>query len=136
MLTTLFYAAVLATIIMLMFVKFSRHQARKKLKSELDSATTQITKPAFRCVSIVTGENACKSVEALKNKRILVNYAPLVPLKSCDASQCDCHYKRFDDRRTGSDRRVEEDTKHALAYADKRHVQDRRSHSIKELLTA
>ena len=63
---------------------------------------------AFHCVSIENEANCCKQVDAIKGKRFLSKEAPEIPMKGCTQSQCQCHYKHYDDRRqAGNDRRVD-----------------------------
>jgi len=133
--TTYIYAVILAIILTLMFVKFLRYHAKKQLKEKLDISTTQLRKPAFRCVEIKTDGRACEHVQSLKNKRILVEFAPLIPLNNCDATECNCRYVRYNDRRSGIDRRLaDEHNKQVIAYGDKRHNPDRRRNSLAEAL--
>lgn len=135
MASIILYGILLAILLTLMFVKYFRHHARKQLNAKLDVSTTQLRKPAFRCVEIKTDGLACEHVKSLQNKRILVEFAPLVPLNNCDAAQCNCRYVRYNDRRSGIDRRhMDELNKQVIAYGDKRHTPDRRRHSIAEAL--
>ena len=55
----------------------------------------------YHCVEVMAGENACDAAKSLKGVRLLSADAPLLPLKTCDAGECNCIYKHFDDRRQG-----------------------------------
>lgn len=135
MVSIILYGILLAILLTLMFVKYLRHHAKKQLKAKLDVSTTQLRKPAFRCVEIKTDGTACEHVKSLQNKRILVEFAPLVPLNNCNAKECNCRYVRYNDRRSGVDRRtLQELSKQVIAYGDKRNNPDRRRHSIAESL--
>lgn len=58
----------------------------------------------FRCVIIVPGLFSCKAAQAMRNKPVLMNEAPVLPLSSCGAGKCHCKYTRHDDRRMNSRR--------------------------------
>lgn len=135
--STLIYICAFGLALGFLILQFIRYQNRRALQEKLDASTAQITKPAFRCVEIKAGEHACEHVKSLENKRILVDFAPLLPLSNCDVEACNCSYTRFDDRRSGDDRRLEAEgktNKQVMAYGNKRYAADRRRNSIKELL--
>jgi len=58
----------------------------------------------YHCVTILAGEQACKAVEQLKNKRILSAEAPSLPLPGCDVEQCQCRFNHHEERRIGERR--------------------------------
>jgi hypothetical protein len=138
MFTLFIYACLIAAVIAWGLLKIVQYDSEKKLKTLLGDSTEQLTKPAFRCVSIAAGENACKEAQDLSKQRILVDFAPLLPLRSCNSAQCECKYLRYNDRRAGNDRREKrlKDSKHALAYENKRSRVDRRRDSIRDSLMA
>lgn len=48
----------------------------------------------------VEDECCCAAARAIAGKRFLSKEMPVLPLDGCDASDCKCSYKLFDDRRT------------------------------------
>ena len=61
-------------------------------------------KEAWHSVSIVRGRHACEAVVKLNNRKWLSAEAPQLPVKGCDAKECDCRYRHHADRRS-ADRR-------------------------------
>jgi len=60
----------------------------------------------YRGVQIVTGDECCCRVaRILAGQRFLSDEIPKLPLDQCDAAECRCSYKLFNDRRT-SERRL------------------------------
>lgn len=56
--------------------------------------------PRFNAVEVMPRKDACcEAVRAISGRRFLPEEAPLVPLPDCDEPNCDCTYRRFDDRR-------------------------------------
>lgn len=43
--------------------------------------------------------NACKAAQTMELQPILVNEAPVLPLKARDTSKCNCKFTRHNDRR-------------------------------------
>ncbi|MDJ0709584.1 MAG: hypothetical protein QNJ14_04295 [Woeseiaceae bacterium] len=59
----------------------------------------------YRGVQIITGEaGCCRAAGILTGQRFLSDEIPRLPLDACDAPDCQCSYKLFDDRRTGERR--------------------------------
>lgn len=55
----------------------------------------------YRGVQIVAGDkDCCRTVKILASQRFLTDEIPKLPLEQCDATECRCSYKLFDDRRT------------------------------------
>jgi hypothetical protein len=128
----LILCAVLIFLVALLWFNQIRNESR--LNAVLSDSQASLSKPLYRCVKIETGEHVCHAALEYENKSILMNDAPILPLKSCDASQCDCRFLRFDDRRMGKDRRNQQSAAISKAYADKRFIRDRRRASIKQWL--
>jgi hypothetical protein len=63
-----------------------------------------VKKEAWHSVSIIRGREACRAVAELNGRKWLSAEAPQLPIKGCDARQCDCRYRHHADRRSG-DRR-------------------------------
>jgi len=57
-----------------------------------------VTNP-WHAVSIVPNPQACGKARGLCRVRFLSKDAPALPLESCDARLCDCHYRHYEDRR-------------------------------------
>lgn len=93
--------------------------AKTTAKTPFNATTTQ-----YKCVVIEPGLVACKQAEAMKDKKILRNDAPVLPLAGCHLGQCDCKFIRYDDRRT--DERRGESYVARSVYVDN---QDKRAHS-------
>ena len=66
--------------------------------------TKPVKKEAWHSVSIIRGRQACEAVVKLNGHKWLSAQAPLLPVKGCDAEQCDCRYRHHADRRS-ADRR-------------------------------
>lgn len=59
----------------------------------------------YRGVQIVGGdEGCCRVASILAGQRFLSDEIPKLPLEQCDATECRCTYKLFNDRRTGERR--------------------------------
>lgn len=115
---------------------YAMRESERRLKKLLESSEVALAKPSYRCVRIETGESACQHVKSLASKPILVNDAPRLPLISCTVARCECKFIRYDDRRSGEDRRTNsaEAAANAKIYADKRIRRDRRRASIQHFL--
>jgi len=73
--------------------------ARKQTTQTTSKCVTE--KSRYRGVQ-VNGNRAgcCEAVQAVAGKRFLSDEVPKLPLNGCDANDCRCSYKLFDDRRT------------------------------------
>lgn len=61
----------------------------------------------FHAVSIEPHQHSCLAAKALKAQRFLSEEAPALPLIACAASECQCKYIHYPDRRSGdTDRRL------------------------------
>ena len=131
-----FYLIALAIILMVLcfWLVSSISEARLKKTLQKESDET-LYSPQFKCVVFNAGEGACKFAVAYQTKPLLLNNAPVLPLKGCNADNCQCVLLQHDDRRTGVDRRdLEALDKRRRSYADKRMLKDRRRDSIQEFL--
>jgi len=115
---------------------YAMRESERRLKRLLESSEVALAKPSYRCVKIEAGASACQHVQSLVAKPILVDDAPRLPLLGCNVAQCDCKFIRYDDRRSGEDRRTNaaEAAANAKIYADKRIRRDRRRASIQHFL--
>jgi hypothetical protein len=100
--------------------------ARSKNKAVDLLATTS----KFHAVSIRPGLIACETAIAMQGQRFLSDAAPLLPLKGCNQSDCQCKFTHHNDRRSGDERRspypssLSRDT--GIFRQDQRHSRDRR----------
>jgi hypothetical protein len=117
---------------------YAQRRAEVQLQQLLEESEEKFSASQFRCVLIEAGNNACQHAIAYKNRPILLDAAPVLPLKSCNMSACECKFVRMDDRRSGIDRRDNQDPndKKTRAYMNKRYIKDRRRKSIKEILVS
>lgn len=61
----------------------------------------------YRACSIEPGPDRCAAVQTLDKKRFLQVDVPPLPLAECGRLQCDCRYRRHEDRRhQDNDRRL------------------------------
>lgn len=72
-------------------------------KPEPESRPTVQRKPvsSYHAVAIVPGRHACPEAYALRDQRFLSKEAPVLPLKGCGVSPCECRYEHYEDRRKG-----------------------------------
>jgi hypothetical protein len=67
----------------------------------------------FHSVSVLPGPAACSAARSIATERILSRSAPLLPLGECTMpGQCQCTYRKFDDRRAGPRRSGERGLRH------------------------
>jgi hypothetical protein len=66
-----------------------------------------VKKEAWHSVSIIRGRQACAAVGELNGRKWLSAEAPQLPVKGCDAKQCDCRYRHYADRRSGDRRETD-----------------------------
>ena len=83
---------------------FDRFRKPKPAKERGKPAATP-----YRAVEIVCDpDKSCRAAQSIAGQRILSASAPLLPLRDCDARECLCSYKRYQDRRTDA-RRVSDE---------------------------
>ncbi len=61
----------------------------------------------WRSVKIRPGLISCDGVAEMEGQVYLSSEAPTLPLGNCGEKECRCHYIYLEDRRSGSDRRIE-----------------------------
>lgn len=59
---------------------------------------------AYHAVTIAPGPRACVPAQQMRGKRFLSREAPVLPLKNCGSSACECRYEHYDDRRENARR--------------------------------
>lgn len=85
---------------------------------------------AYRAVAIVADlEGGCTACTKQRGTRYLMNAAPSLPLKGCDAAECRCRYVRYQDRReeVRRDSDIGISVRHHLAEERRTGRSDRRS---------
>jgi hypothetical protein len=126
---------ILGLIAIIAYFVYSKRQANARAKTAIASARSLSAKSAYRCVMINPGLNNCKSAQAMRLKPILMSEAPVLPLATCDSSQCDCQYSRHEDRRMEDRRMNTNTTRQAIGEATNfRQTPDRRK-SLAQMLT-
>ena len=61
-----------------------------------------VKKPvSHHAVSIAPGQRCCTGARELRGQRFLSREAPMLPLASCDRTECTCRYEHHEDRRKG-----------------------------------
>ncbi len=79
-----------------------RIRSKTSSTSQRDRSSTQ-----WRAVKIAPGLISCGAAGKLAGKVFLSRESPQLPLEGCPEKDCRCKYVHLDDRRDGSDRRVE-----------------------------
>ncbi len=75
----------------------------------------------FHAVSIEPGLRACGEARKLEGQRFLSTSAPMLPLKGCGNTTCQCRYVHHNDRRNNQrDRRVNFANPHGHTMTDRR----------------
>lgn len=75
----------------------------------------------FHAVSIEPGPRACLEARRLEGQRFLSTAAPMLPLKGCGTTSCQCRYVHHNDRRNNQrDRRVNFANPHGHMMTDRR----------------
>ena len=53
----------------------------------------------YHCIEVRSDDGACEAVKRLAIFRFLPDEAPRLPVPGCDAKECACRYRHYDDRR-------------------------------------
>jgi len=96
--------------------------------SQTDRSSTQ-----WRAVKIAPGLISCGAAGKLAGKVFLSRESPQFPLDGCLEKDCRCKYLHLDDRRDGSDRRIELGELGAFfpnSQAERRQITGRRSRDM------
>lgn len=83
-------------------------QKFKKIGTDEGTDDTSVD-TKWRSVKIRPGLIACERATKMEGRIFLSREAPRLPLENCTEKDCHCHYIFLDDRRSGSDRRLEFD---------------------------
>jgi hypothetical protein len=101
----------LVAIIMLVFKPYDYGASLQKFTKigNVDGADDTSADTKWRSVKIRPGLISCERVAKMEGQIFLSKEAPRLPLDNCTENDCRCHYIFLDDRRSGSDRRLEFD---------------------------
>jgi hypothetical protein len=116
------------------FLYYAKSTLARLTKALDDNADSPLFQPQFKCVLVKPTTLSCQLARDLSTKALLVDDAPILPLEGCNALQCHCSFTHRDDRRTGVDRRANEDPQRTRVYLNKRIFKDRRRDSIRDFL--
>ena len=116
------------------FLYYAKSTLARLTKALDDNADSPLFQPQFKCVLVKPTALSCQLARDLSTKALLVDDAPILPLEGCNALQCHCSFTHRDDRRTGVDRRANEDPQRTRVYLNKRIFKDRRRDSIRDFL--
>jgi len=101
--------SMLVAIIILVFKPYDygeNVQRFKKIETP-DKREKKSEDTKWRSVKIRPGLIACDRVANMAGQIFLSQLAPSLPLENCTEKDCRCHYIFLDDRRSGTDRRIE-----------------------------
>jgi len=101
----IFMLIIVAVLSAISYFWYKNKQAKLQEEARLSDVTTRFKQSKYRCAMIETGAFACNAAKQLAGKPILLDAAPVLPLPACDMTQCECQYKRRNDRRE-EDRRT------------------------------
>ncbi len=96
--------ALLAALLIWIYLRLNQNQGRSS-QSANDRQLPSPGRGAYHAVAIRFPEHACNAAKRLAGERFLASESPDLPLKDCDASNCECYFAHYDDRRSGYDRR-------------------------------
>jgi hypothetical protein len=75
-------------------------RARPALPAGTTGEHARISNP-WHAVSIIPCARACAAAQSLRGKRFLSTESPPnLPLEDCNVTDCTCHFRHHDDRRT------------------------------------
>ena len=80
---------------------FARLSGKSTTCTESPTSQPVTTESQYHGVQVIANPSeCCQAAKAIAGQRYLPNEVPMLPLPGCDAADCRCTYKRFDDRRT------------------------------------
>jgi len=82
---------------------FGRYRRSKMSKRR--SAKIHAKAGSHQCVMVSPCLGSCSIAAEQQDRRYLAVDAPELPLAGCDAKECNCRYKNYQDRRVDGDRR-------------------------------
>ena len=101
--TTVGILALLFLLALLLLVGRRKQQPSPDTKTEKPNTATKST--PFHAVSMKLTADSCTAAKDLAGKRFLSADAPALPLRECNAANCDCRFVHHGDRRHPNDRR-------------------------------
>lgn len=94
----------------------------------VDAKPTRKPASKWHGVSIVLQTSSCAAAAMCRNTRYLSREAPRLPLRSCPHPEtCECTYKHFEDRRTGTRRGADAGNGGGKPGAERRKSRGRRA---------
>lgn len=108
-LTIVIAVAVLVVAIIWLVSRRSSTDIRPKHIQKASSASNDVDRSTtrWRAVKITPGLMCCDAASKLSGQVFLSTESPRLPLDGCAESDCRCKYVHLDDRRSGSDRRLD-----------------------------
>ena len=99
----------LAGIVMLIFKPYDYGASVQRFKKieGTDNSNDSSADTKWRSVKIRPGLISCERVANFQGQVFLSQEAPSLPLQNCTEEECNCHYIFLDDRRNGTDRRID-----------------------------
>lgn len=84
---------------------FSKLTGKSAAHKQKPTAKPEKARNDYRGVEVIShGSDCCQAAKAIAGQRFLTADVPILPLRDCDAAECRCTYKRFNDRRTDARR--------------------------------
>ncbi len=105
-LLTIVIICLMAALLIYGFKPYDYGGSVKRFKKVSKVSPDKSKKNKWRSVRIRSGLIACKAATSIKGRIFLAPDAPSLPLENC-TEDCRCHYVFMDDRRSGTDRRIE-----------------------------
>ena len=101
------FAAVIAAAAISWIIVHKRRSASASPASEASghSEDSGGKSTQYHSVAIRMGALSCAAVQKLDGVRLLAEDAPLLPLPNCGIEDCECRYVHHEDRREAGDRR-------------------------------
>ncbi len=101
--------ALLIAAMILTLVRYSgrRERGSTPAPEARRGATSIRQRTRWRAVKIAPGLIACDAAQELTDRVFLAGESPHLPLGECGRTDCRCKYIHLDDRRSGSDRRID-----------------------------
>ncbi len=107
---------------------FAKLTGKSTAPAKTTAGQHENTKDKHRGVEVVSNSSqCCQAAQAIVGQRFLADKVPMLPLSDCDAADCQCTYRRLDDRRTDSRRASDV----GYSMASQLHDQENRSNTSK-----
>ena len=107
---------------------FTRLTGKSTAPTNTPAGQQEKSKDEYRGVEVISQNGqCCQAAQTIAGQRFHSHDVPMLPLKDCDAAECQCTYRRFDDRRT--DMRRASDVGYSMA--SQLHDEENRSNDSK-----